>query len=169
MKAEWVKKKRKRVRSTMTQDKVNQDRHPNFRDKAGKLYLVRCFACNKEIGTENWAPAVAGGQCAWCGWKENMTQDKELEGILEKLMKECFDLGITIGMKRENYKGDVAPIRDKTIYQIQAHYKKKMLSLLPEWKPAHTYASENADDYYMHDEGFNDCLKQIKQSIEKEM
>ena len=47
--------------------KVNQDKHPNFRGKDGKLYLVRCFACNKE----NYSPAVASGQCAWCGWKED--------------------------------------------------------------------------------------------------
>jgi len=50
--------------------KINQDQRPNFR-KDGKLFLVRCFACgDKEQGRENWAPAVASGQCAWCGWKE---------------------------------------------------------------------------------------------------
>ena len=49
---------------------VNQDRPPNFR-KDGRLFLVRCFACgSKERGTENYLPAVASGQCAWCGWKE---------------------------------------------------------------------------------------------------
>lgn len=47
---------------------VNQDRPPNFRDECGDLYLVRCYACAPEHGTENWAPAVAGGTCAWCGW-----------------------------------------------------------------------------------------------------
>lgn len=51
-------------------EKVNQDRHPNFRDKKGKLYLVRCFACGGKLGTENYTMAVASGQCAWCGWKE---------------------------------------------------------------------------------------------------
>jgi len=62
--------------------KAKQDRPPNFRgsiepntkgtvkgDK-GKLYLVRCFVCGGERGTENYAGAVATGQCAWCGWKE---------------------------------------------------------------------------------------------------
>lgn len=32
----------------------------------GKKYLVRCPRCKKE----NYAPAVATGQCAWCGYKE---------------------------------------------------------------------------------------------------
>ena len=30
-----------------------------------KIYMVRCPKCGKE----NWAPAVADGQCAWCGYK----------------------------------------------------------------------------------------------------
>jgi hypothetical protein len=49
---------------------VNQDRPPNFRGEDGSLYLVRCFACGGEHGKENWAMAVASGQCAWCGWTE---------------------------------------------------------------------------------------------------
>jgi hypothetical protein len=53
-----------------TNPKANQDRPPNFRGKEGNLYLVRCFVCGGEYGTENYAPAVATGQCAWCGWKE---------------------------------------------------------------------------------------------------
>lgn len=32
---------------------------------------------------------------------------------------------------------------------------------LPEWKPAHTYASENADEYRAYDAGFKDCLDAI--------
>lgn len=47
-----------------------QEQHPNFRGENGKLYLVRCFACGGERGTENYAPMVADGQCAWCGWEE---------------------------------------------------------------------------------------------------
>ena len=43
------------------------DRQPNFYAN-GRFYLVRCFACGGEHGTENWAPAVATGQCAFCGW-----------------------------------------------------------------------------------------------------
>jgi hypothetical protein len=47
-----------------------QDRAPNFRDD-GHLYLVRCFACSESSrGRENWAMAVATGQCAFCGWTE---------------------------------------------------------------------------------------------------
>ena len=45
------------------------DRHPNFYAD-GHLYLVRCFACGGERGTENWALAVATGRCAFCGWEE---------------------------------------------------------------------------------------------------
>ena len=48
-----------------------QDRPPNFRGGDGKLYLVRCFACDKDIGVENYTMAVASGQCSWCGWKED--------------------------------------------------------------------------------------------------
>lgn len=36
--------------------------HPNFISD-GKIFLVRCMECKKE----NYAPAVASGQCAWCG------------------------------------------------------------------------------------------------------
>ena len=38
----------------------------NFTNENGDLYLVRCESC----GNENYAPMVATGQCAWCGWKE---------------------------------------------------------------------------------------------------
>jgi hypothetical protein len=48
---------------------VDQDQGQNFRDK-GKLYLVRCYCCGGETGRENWAPYVASGVCAWCGWRE---------------------------------------------------------------------------------------------------
>lgn len=36
----------------------------NFLGDNGELFLVRCAACHRE----NWAPAVASGACAWCGW-----------------------------------------------------------------------------------------------------
>ena len=45
-----------------------QDRRPNFRDEAGNLFLVRCYHCSPEHGRENYAPVVATGTCAWCGW-----------------------------------------------------------------------------------------------------
>lgn len=57
------------VHITMQRDTIN-DRHPNFRDENGRLFLVRCFACSAEHGKENWAGAVAAGECAHCGWVE---------------------------------------------------------------------------------------------------
>lgn len=30
----------------------------------GTILLIRCPRC----GRENWAPSVAGGICAWCGF-----------------------------------------------------------------------------------------------------
>lgn len=39
---------------------------PNvWKDKEGNFYIQRCPSCLKE----NYAPAVATGQCAWCGFK----------------------------------------------------------------------------------------------------
>jgi hypothetical protein len=49
---------------------VDQERSPNYRDKDGRLYLVRCFACGDSYGRENWEFAVARGTCAYCGWME---------------------------------------------------------------------------------------------------
>lgn len=43
----------------------------NFTGKDGKLFLVRCLHCGEPPrGTENYAMAVASGQCAFCGWHE---------------------------------------------------------------------------------------------------
>jgi len=46
-----------------------------FRGDDDRLYMVRCPECGKE----NWAPAVASGQCAWCGYEaqEPVTPRKE--------------------------------------------------------------------------------------------
>lgn len=33
----------------------------------GKLYLVYCANCH----SENYSPAVASGQCAFCGWSDS--------------------------------------------------------------------------------------------------
>ena len=38
----------------------------NFESTTGKLYLVRCVACDKE----NYCMNVTTGKCTWCGWKE---------------------------------------------------------------------------------------------------
>jgi hypothetical protein len=48
------------------------DESANFRNKDGKPYVVRCPACHRE----NWGPAVATGQCAFCGWKAD--DDRQL-------------------------------------------------------------------------------------------
>jgi ribosomal protein L37E len=40
----------------------------------GKTYLVRCPKC----GRENWAPAVASGVCAWCGYDANKGQGTDV-------------------------------------------------------------------------------------------
>lgn len=50
-------------------NKIN-DRPPNYRNKDGLLCIIRCFACEPNRGKENWAMAVASGQCQWCGWVE---------------------------------------------------------------------------------------------------
>lgn len=52
---------------------------PNFFSEEGKFYLVRCFECDKVLGKENYLPAVATGQCAWCGWKGKNKYDKEVK------------------------------------------------------------------------------------------
>ena len=44
------------------------DRHPNFYED-DRFYLVRCYACDRRRGKENWGCAVAMGYCCWCGWE----------------------------------------------------------------------------------------------------
>lgn len=53
-----------------------QDRHPNFRDADGDLYLIRCFRCDPEYGKENYAANAPLGICTWCGWEDR----KEKQG-----------------------------------------------------------------------------------------
>jgi hypothetical protein len=48
---------------------TENDRAPNWRT-GGWLYVQRCFVCEPERGRENYAPSVAKGQCAWCGWTD---------------------------------------------------------------------------------------------------
>lgn len=45
-----------------------EDNQANFRDDDGKPFVVRCP--DPECARENYGPAVASGQCAWCGWNE---------------------------------------------------------------------------------------------------
>lgn len=56
---------------------IDQERPPNFRDENGELYLVRCFACDPEIGRENWMVVVATGTCAWCHWYEGCEDEDD--------------------------------------------------------------------------------------------
>jgi hypothetical protein len=51
------------------------DRPPNWRTD-GKLFLRRCYACDEKHGKENYALAVASGQCAFCGWKDEEKQQE---------------------------------------------------------------------------------------------
>lgn len=44
----------------------------NFRDENGKLFMIYCPKCK----LENYAPSVADGQCAWCGYKEEEKRDE---------------------------------------------------------------------------------------------
>lgn len=48
---------------------------PNFMSD-GKLYLTRCYECGGAYGKENYLPAVATGQCAFCGWSSTK-EDKD--------------------------------------------------------------------------------------------
>ena len=56
---------------------TTNNRPPNFREN-GKFYLIRCYVCDPERGRENWALAVAAGQCAFCGWSD--TQEGKTSG-----------------------------------------------------------------------------------------
>lgn len=49
----------------MTKREMFASERDNFYGKHGDPFLVRCPACHRE----NWSMAVAGGTCAWCGWK----------------------------------------------------------------------------------------------------
>ncbi len=59
----------------MCRTETINDQPPNFRTKDGRLFLVRCYSCKEGSGRENWAPGVATGQCAWCGWKDKPADD----------------------------------------------------------------------------------------------
>ena len=55
-----------RVSGTLDQIVRLEDCRENFRDDDGNPFVVRCPKCRRE----NWAMAVASGQCAWCWWHE---------------------------------------------------------------------------------------------------
>ena len=71
---------------------AQQNKPPNYTNGDGKFYLVRCFnhpyPYNKK-GIENYLPAVASGECAWCGWteKKNLITIEQYNAKMEKILK----------------------------------------------------------------------------------
>jgi ribosomal protein L37E len=51
---------------------MTKDEH-YFLGKDGKILLIRCPKCH----SENYAPAVATGKCAWCGFDANKPDEKK--------------------------------------------------------------------------------------------
>jgi ribosomal protein L37E len=46
-----------------------------YTDSNGLICMIRCMECDRE----NWGPAVATGQCAWCGFNPNETEEVLLD------------------------------------------------------------------------------------------
>lgn len=46
---------------------LTQHSNPNFCDSEGRIYMKKCPKCQRE----NYALAVAFGQCAWCNFDLN--------------------------------------------------------------------------------------------------
>lgn len=65
----------------MTTEKHKNFEYPNFRNKEGKLFLVRCFECEPDGGKENYAPNVAEGVCTWCGWREKRDNNEKVSRL----------------------------------------------------------------------------------------
>ena len=61
-----------------------------------------------------------------------IAQGKGIEPIIETLMKKCLDKGITIGLKAEYHKEDVAPIRNEAVSAIHQHYVERIKKCFPE-------------------------------------
>lgn len=53
----------------------------------------------------------------------------KLDKILEKLMKDCLDLGISIGIKKEHYEKDIAYLRDNAKNEIFNYFKFEIRAL----------------------------------------
>lgn len=75
--------------------------HPNFIGKNRKLYLVRCYECDKEYGRENYVMNVSAGVCTWCGW----AADQEIvDAIVNRMMEELRnDPYLTLDKIKEKY------------------------------------------------------------------
>ena len=44
-----------------------QDKPPNWRSTAGKIYLARCHVCDKQVPMRYRSMGV----CPFCGWRED--------------------------------------------------------------------------------------------------
>lgn len=55
-----------------------------FSDDGKDFYLTRCYVCHPSYGRENWAMAVAGGMCCWCGFDANLPENRAIreEGLI---------------------------------------------------------------------------------------
>jgi hypothetical protein len=51
--------------------KQKSHRAPNFKSDDGRWFLVRCYECEPERGTENYGAAVSSGICYRCGYDAN--------------------------------------------------------------------------------------------------
>lgn len=51
----------------MKKEDIKQGNGFGYKDRTGHICMIRCFEC----GRENYAIAVAAGQCAWCGHNPN--------------------------------------------------------------------------------------------------
>lgn len=80
-----------------------------------------------------------------------MSQDKSLR---EKIIEIIVEFGGSDGDRSVR-------LAEQMAYSII----QTVLDELPEWKPAHTYASENAGEYHAYDTGFKQCLTEIKSKL----
>lgn len=56
-------RKKKTTTTTLTKEPVSKGYVWKAKEGA-QLFVQRCPHCERE----NWGPAVASGQCAWCGY-----------------------------------------------------------------------------------------------------
>jgi ribosomal protein L37E len=54
---------------------IRNGRGHGYHTTKDTIHMVRCFEC----GRENWAMAVASGQCAWCGFNANKEEIKNYD------------------------------------------------------------------------------------------
>jgi len=84
--------------------------------------------------------------------REGVMKPQTVREILERLLEWRNVDGKTV-------------LGDLTIDESESALRELMEGVVPEWKPAHTYASENADIYMAYDGGFKDCQKKTITNI----